>query len=101
MAKFTDLPPEVILQIMCESWYIRHVLRLSATCSLTQHIWRDHAPVITCAVFSFSRADFLELLQCARLEASSSSDQALHKEVLEKDLNAAVRQHLRFLASIY
>jgi hypothetical protein len=105
-----DLPAEILLQILCQSYYIRRVLQLSSTCTLIRQLWLDNTAVIARAVFELSRAELLEILQIVRLEAPSTPDQELQREVLHKGqdqgvseqaLNAAVRQHIQFLASIY
>jgi hypothetical protein len=96
MAKLTDLPAEIIVQIMCEYRYIRHVLRLSSACSLTQQVWRDHAAVIAGTVLSFPRSELLEGLQLARLEAWTPGESL--PELLDEDLNTAIRQHIQSFA---
>jgi hypothetical protein len=92
----TDLPSEILVQIMSSYQYIRHVLHFSAACRLTQQIWRKNAATIACHVFSFLPSELLEILYLARLET------LMHGEILpDLDLNAAVCKHIRSLARIY
>jgi hypothetical protein len=78
-----------------------------------RQLWVDNTAVIASAVFDFPRAELLEILHFVRLEAPSSlssldqeqqqqrQQQETQEQVSEQALNAAVRQHIRFLASIY
>jgi hypothetical protein len=100
MAILTDLPAEIIVQIMCEYRYIRHVLRLSSACTRTRQVWHDNAAVIASKVFSFPRDELIEIVNLARLEASTP-EQALPDLLLELSLNEAVHTHTRFLAKLY
>jgi hypothetical protein len=99
MANITDLPPEVIVQIMREYRYARHILRLTATCKRIQQVWRDNASTIASTVFSFPRSELFEIVALAHLEASPPNSQL--QAIPEQDLNTYVSKHIRFLGEIY
>jgi hypothetical protein len=100
MAILTDLPAEILVQIMCEFNYVRHVLRLSSACTRTRQVWCDNAAVIASEIFSFPRDELIEIVNLARLEATPPGE-ALPDILPETSLNEAVHTHTRFLAKLY
>jgi hypothetical protein len=71
MTRLTDLPAEILVQILCNCQSIRRTLRLSSACRRTQQIWRENTAVIVCALFSFSRTELIEFLDSIHLEEPS------------------------------
>lgn len=67
---FTQLPVELMLQIMCNRQDIAIIIRLAATNHKMQALWHDNTTSIVCAVFGMTQADFEVTLKLAAIEAS-------------------------------
>lgn len=95
MPQFSDLPTEILIQIMCECEDIATTLHLASTCIRMQEMWQSNAKHVTCAVFTFTYSEMVEYLVLAELEepykhSGSALNQYAHTNIL-------VRYHLGWL----
>lgn len=74
----TELPLELVLQIMCDCQDIASVVRLAATNRTMQAAWCSNTTFVVCAVFGMKDEEFQATLRLADTEASivKQEDQA-------------------------
>jgi hypothetical protein len=78
MARLTDLPVELLAQVMCDCDNIKSVVQLSSTFKSVRQVWHDNTLKITLAVMSFTKSELIDFLALSKIEASSSERQVSH-----------------------
>jgi hypothetical protein len=82
----TELPVELILQIMCDCQDIASVIRLAATNRTMQAAWYSNTTFVVCAVFGVKDEELRATLRLADMDASI---------VKQEDQAGGLRDHLR------
>lgn len=68
MARFIDLPVELLVQIMCDCDDIKSVVKLSSVCKPAHQVWSGNAIQVAYAVFMFTKSELEDFLALSKIE---------------------------------